>query len=273
MRRLYRYIVGAVWIVLLGGAMVAGCSKATEPQDTEPENSAPTINSFYASPQSIVWPFKDSVVFNFSVTDPDNDPVTCEIDATGDAIADTMIANCSVGSYTHYYTQNDGGIKNVTLKAIDSQNNMSDSSIQVSVVIAQTQSSIVRLGPDSIKGTLIGLSNGDSAYIIVDGTQYQNVIDSVWIAFVDTVSDVIYWILQDGGKMKVEKRFYAQHDESRGVYFLAIANLTSVEKYFNVLIAKYNFSALNKAAESSGKIMKRNKFGKALDIRKFLIQR
>ncbi len=112
MKRLYRYIVGVVWIVLLGGAMVTGCSRSTEPE----MNNSPEILSFAASPNFGYAPL--GVLFSWRVSDPDGDPLTCTLDIDSDGSSE-YTEDCTNGEGTFYYEFNSKGEYLVTLTVKD----------------------------------------------------------------------------------------------------------------------------------------------------------
>ncbi|WP_456402818.1 PKD domain-containing protein [Persephonella sp.] len=64
-------------------------------------NRSPIINSFTATPNSGVAPL--TVDFSISVSDPDNDPLTCYIDTDNNGTDDITISNCrdNIKSYTY----------------------------------------------------------------------------------------------------------------------------------------------------------------------------
>lgn len=68
----------------------------TPPAASGPGNLAPQISSLNAEPASGYAPF--STRLRWSITDPNNDPLTCRLDLDGDGAADQAISPCTSGS-------------------------------------------------------------------------------------------------------------------------------------------------------------------------------
>ncbi len=82
---------------------------------TPSSNKAPIISSFTATPSSGTAPI--TVNLAWTVRDPDNDALTCILDANGDGIPDQTINNCTTGSFSQTFSSN--GTYNAKLQVVD----------------------------------------------------------------------------------------------------------------------------------------------------------
>jgi pimeloyl-ACP methyl ester carboxylesterase len=80
-----------------------------------PPNQNPVISSFTATPSSGTAPI--TVDFAYTVSDPNNDALTCYLDANGDGINDQTITNCTTGSFSQAFSSN--GTYNAKLQVVD----------------------------------------------------------------------------------------------------------------------------------------------------------
>ncbi len=67
-------------------------------------NKAPVISSFTVTPSSGTAPI--TVTYNWSVSDPDNDPTTCQLDTNGDGTYEYSYPCSSRNSQTHTFNNN-----------------------------------------------------------------------------------------------------------------------------------------------------------------------
>lgn len=114
-------------MVILMGAM-SGCGKNSP---TEPENgSPPYITSFSVEPSEGYAPLE--VTFSWSIGDPDNEALTCEIDVDNNGTPEKTISNCT-SSDTYSYTYTSPGTYIANLKVIDASGNYTSKSITINV--------------------------------------------------------------------------------------------------------------------------------------------
>ncbi len=121
--------------------LIGACSsnKTTEPSESPPAdtttnppsyNYPPEIISFSANPNFGYSPL--DVIFTWSINDPENDPLTCEIDVDNDGNPETTINNCT-SSDTYQYTYSGYGIYTAYLKVIDTSGNYTFSSVDIKI--------------------------------------------------------------------------------------------------------------------------------------------
>ncbi|WP_456436418.1 PKD domain-containing protein [Thermovibrio ammonificans] len=112
-----------------------GNATANATTDVQVYNGAPTIGSFSASPTSVDAPL--TVRFDFNVSDPDHDSLTCKFDFDGDGSVDRVIYNCVSGSTS--YTYQDAGNYTATLVVTDGVNEAKSS---VGVTVSSSESGV-----------------------------------------------------------------------------------------------------------------------------------
>ena len=186
--------------ILLFG--VLACSK----KSTEPSNNPPQILSWSADSTRGCAPLK--VFYSWNIQDPDNDNMTCEIDANGDGTPETTIPNCTSQYKGYSYTFNDIGSYTSKIVVKDSKGGFSSAFLNIKVCkkVSIVSNYIVELDPDSgytipfyaymgdTLMLLVGLLSGSYGYLqVTDGstllisrTFSSGVSDSVKIPYTNT---------------------------------------------------------------------------------------
>ena len=123
---------------------VLACSK----KSTEPSNNPPQILSWSADSTRGCAPLK--VFYSWNIQDPDNDNMTCEIDANGDGTPETIIPNCTSQYKGYSYTFNDMGSYTSKIVVKDSKGGFSSAFLNIKVCkeVSIVDGYVVQLGPD-----------------------------------------------------------------------------------------------------------------------------
>ncbi len=119
------------------------------------DNVSPKVDSFDATPAAVKM--GDAVTFGWSVSDSDNDSLTCKLDVDADGTDDYTISNCANNtSQTHAYVQ--AGDYQVRLTVFDGVNAAVQRSVPVTVSSSAT---VIGAGGDSI--SVLRLAGNDAA--------------------------------------------------------------------------------------------------------------
>jgi len=117
-----------------GGNTDAFITVLTPDLDTSPPNAVPVIESFTARPDDGTAPLK--VTFEWSVSDPDGDALTCRFDFDGNGTWDKVLENCpSEGSAEATYEE--AGSYRAVFQVSDGRNAV-ERSLSVEVAAPQT---------------------------------------------------------------------------------------------------------------------------------------
>lgn len=91
-------------LVYASALAVAGCGGGSDSNPPPPPtNRSPVISSYGANPNSGTAPL--NTAFNWGISDPDGDTMTCQIDADSNGTPEYTLNNCAPnGSQAHTYT-------------------------------------------------------------------------------------------------------------------------------------------------------------------------
>jgi len=98
-------------------------------------NTPPSISTFRPDIYSGYAPLK--VIFNWNVSDKDNDSVSCTLDTDNDGIVDYAINDC-ISTKSQFHTYQSNGKYTAKLIAIDTKNNKTEKTVNIEVYYKTT---------------------------------------------------------------------------------------------------------------------------------------
>ncbi len=181
---------GPVLFGLLLGMLLAGCKGGGGGASTStggggtgggggtPANSAPTVSAFSLSPNPASAGV--SATFSWTVSDPDGDTLTCQIDADGDGNTDYTVNGCATTtSQAHTFSKVTTGLSSgdstltAKITVTDGKGGSAQKTVTLSVELPKTAcASKPRSagGDDSFKGTAADADNPNGWYFNNDET-------------------------------------------------------------------------------------------------------
>lgn len=190
-----RMVRAYLFILFILFYSLASCSKKsgeTSTGPTEPTNNPPQILSWSASEDRVCFP--PTVSYSWSIQDPDNDNMTCEIDVDNDGNPEKVISNCisTNNGFTWQFTNNTDKGKTYTsrLTVRDSKgaSTYKDINIQVCARIPVADTTVQVGASDSISIPFYAYENDTLIFTasVVDGN------DISYLRITDGVNEIYY---------------------------------------------------------------------------------